>query len=156
LASNRSARNYLRKWGSWIKNDEFQHPIIVPKYNIAYVVHNCNLDALTALEPWCDRIYIDDEMQVLTTHYIDTEQSNTTYDLTKRIMVIGHNNPHGENDITVTIDIKRMSKTDYTYLQQLPEILSQSEKVLGEFRLGNLQIFVGYIETYEKDLINVS
>ena len=156
LASNRSARNYLRKWGSWIKNDEFQYPIIVPKYNIAYVVYNCNLDALTALEPWCDRIYIDDEMQLLINPYMASEQPNTSYELNTRVLRIGHNNPEGENDITVTMDIKRMSKADYTYLQQLPEILSQSEKVLGDFRLGNLQIFVGYIETYEKDLINVS
>jgi glycosyltransferase involved in cell wall biosynthesis len=54
--SQRAARNYLRKWGSWIKNDEYQHPIILPKYNIAYVIENCNLELLSTLEPWCDRI----------------------------------------------------------------------------------------------------
>jgi glycosyltransferase involved in cell wall biosynthesis len=156
IVSQRAARNYLRKWGSWIRNDEFQYPIITPKYNIAYVVRNCTVDALAALEPWCDRIYIDDEMQVLTTHYIDSEQSNTTYDLTKRIMVIGHNDPQGENDVVIEFDIKRMSHIDYRYLQQIPEILSQSDVEIGDFRLGNLQIYIAHLESYEKTLINIS
>jgi glycosyltransferase involved in cell wall biosynthesis len=156
IVSQRAARNYLRKWGSWIRNDEFQYPIITPKYNIAYVVRNCTIDALSALEPWCDRIYIDDEMQVLTTHYIDSEQSNTTYDLTKRIMIIGHNDPQGENDVVIEFDIKRMSHIDYRYLQQIPEILSQSDVEIGDFRLGNLQIYIAHLESYEKTLINIS
>ena len=156
IVSQRAARNYLRKWGSWIRNDEFQYPIITPKYNIAYVVRNCTIDALSALEPWCDRIYIDDEMQVLTTHYIDSEQSNTTYDLTKRIMIIGHNDPQGENDVVIEFDIKRMSHIDYRYLQQIPEILSQSDVEIGNFRLGNLQIYITHLESYEKTLINIS
>ena len=34
IVSQRAVRNYLRKWGSWIKNDEYQYPIIPKKYNI--------------------------------------------------------------------------------------------------------------------------
>lgn len=154
VVSQRAARNYLRKWGSWIKNDSFQYPIIIPKYNIAYIVKNCTLDALAGLEPWCDRIYIDDEMQVLTSHYIDSEQPNTTYDLTKRVLVTKYNDPHGENDIVVEFDIKRMSQSDYVYLQQLPEIILASG-ALGEFQLGNLKISIAHIETYEKDLVKL-
>ena len=150
-----SARNYLRKWGSWIKNNQFQHPIIVPKYNIAYVVKNCNYDVLVGLEPWCDRIYIDDDMQVLTSHYIDAEQLNTSYDLNKRIFRIGHNDPHGENDVVVEFDIKRMTQTDYTYLQQLPEMIKETGSP-GEFELGSLKISIAHLETYEKTLVNIS
>ncbi|HMS90615.1 MAG TPA: glycosyltransferase family 2 protein [Candidatus Absconditabacterales bacterium] len=75
--SKRAARNYLRKWGSWIANDEFQYPIIRPKYNIAYVLKNSTLSLVDLLEPWCDRLYIDDEMQVITPHYVEREQLNT-------------------------------------------------------------------------------
>lgn len=35
---NKSAQLYMKKWGSWIKNDEYQHPIISPKFDIAFVV----------------------------------------------------------------------------------------------------------------------
>jgi len=155
IVSQRAARNYLRKWGSWIRNNEFQYPIIIPKYNIAYVIKNCTYDALAGLEPWCDRIYTDDEMQVLTSHYLDVEQTKTTYDLTQRVLVTKYNDPHGENDIVVEFDIKRMSQSDYTYLQQLPEIISASGSV-GEFQLGNLKISIAHIETYEKELITLN
>jgi glycosyltransferase involved in cell wall biosynthesis len=37
-ACHKASRNYLRKWGSWIKNNEYQYPTIIPKYNIAFVV----------------------------------------------------------------------------------------------------------------------
>ena len=35
---NRSAQLYMKKWGSWIKNDEYQHPILTPRYDIGFVV----------------------------------------------------------------------------------------------------------------------
>jgi glycosyltransferase involved in cell wall biosynthesis len=42
--SQKAARNYIRKWGNWIRNDEYQHPIIPHKYDIGFIVHNCNLN----------------------------------------------------------------------------------------------------------------
>lgn len=36
-----SARKfYIKKWGSWIKNDEFQHPILIPVYRKCAVITN--------------------------------------------------------------------------------------------------------------------
>ena len=42
IVSERAAKNYLRKWGNWIKNNEYQYPIILPKYNIGFVIKNCS------------------------------------------------------------------------------------------------------------------
>lgn len=151
-ASAKAGRNWLRKWGSWIKNDEFQHPIIMPKYNIAYVVKNCNLELLGILEPWCDRIYIEDEMQVITIPYMEKEQPNTSFDLTKRVLVTNHNDPKGENDIVVEFDRNNFTQQDYQIIQQLPEIIQDNGEI-GEFELGNLKIAITQMNTYEKDLI---
>jgi GT2 family glycosyltransferase len=140
-----SNRNYVRKWGSRSE---------APKYNIAFVVKQCNLELLELLEPWCDRIYIEDDMQVITTHYIDKEQPNTKFDLTKRVLHVGHNDPHGENDIVVELDKLRLTNQDFAYIQQLPAIFHDSGGI-GEFQLGNLKLTVYSIETYEKNLINV-
>jgi hypothetical protein len=107
---------------------------------------------LELLEPWCDRIYIDDEMQVITTHYFDTEQANTAYDLTKRVLCIGHNDPEGENDIVVQMDGKRLSNQDFAYVQHLTEIIQDSGE-LGTFRLGGLNITIQNLQSYENDLI---
>jgi glycosyltransferase involved in cell wall biosynthesis len=153
IVSQRAARNYLRKWGSWVKNDEYQYPIILPKYNIAFVVSKCTSSILELLEPWSDRIYIDDDMQVITTAYIEKEQANTKFDLTKRVLHTGYNTPHGENDVVVEIDASRMTNQDFAYIQQLSEILQDSGEI-GQFKLGNLKIFVYSLETYEKELIN--
>jgi glycosyltransferase involved in cell wall biosynthesis len=150
--SHKAGRNYIRKWGSWIRNDEFQHPIIIPKYNIAFQVTNCNMTLLQTLEPWCDRIYIDDAMQVLTDSYIETEQPNTKFDLTKRVFCIGYNDPAGENDIVVAIDGNTFTQTDFQYIQQLSEILQDSGQP-GTFRLGNCQITIVSLIAMESELI---
>lgn len=147
LASN---RNYIRKWGSRSN---------APKYNIAFVVRNCNLQLLEALEPWCDRIYIEDEMEVIVNAYIEREQPNTQYDLRTRVLHINQNVPNDENDIIVAFDVKRITNTDFQYIQQLPEILA-ADSLLSEFNqpgetfaLGNLLITIWSAETYEKNLI---
>jgi hypothetical protein len=148
----RSTRNFIRKWGHFCKHDTLMKPIIPPKYNIAFVVKNCNSYLLETLEPWCDRIYIEDDMQVLTTHYIDKEQSNTAFDLTKRVFRIGYNDPNAENDIVIEIDRNRFSEQDFQYIQMMSEIIQSSGEV-GDFKLENLKVTINHLETYEKDLI---
>jgi len=155
VVSQRAARNYLRKWGSWIQNDEYQYPIIHPKYNIAFVVKNCNLDVLELLEPWCDRIYIEDDMQVLTDSYIQKEQSNTKYDLSKRVFSIGHNYPEGENDVVVIFDATQLNNNNFQYIQQFPQIIKESGEV-GEFELDIFTIIISNIEELQNNLITCS
>jgi GT2 family glycosyltransferase len=138
-----SNRNYIRKWGSKLD---------VPKYNIGIQVTNCNSAVLDLLEPHCDRIYIDDEMQVLTTHYMDKEQSKTSFDLSKRVMTTRYNNPYDYDDIVVEVDAKRMTQQDAAYIFMLPSIIQESGEV-GTFRLGNLKITIQHLETYENTLI---
>jgi len=150
--SHKAGQNYIRKWGSWIQNDEFQHPIIIPKYNIAFQVTNCNMTLLQTLEPWCDRIYIDDAMQEFIDHYIDAEQPNTKFDLTKRVFCIGYNDPAGENDIVVSIDGNTFTQLDFQYIQQLSEILQDSGQP-GTFKLGNCQITIVSLIALESQLI---
>jgi len=154
IVSNRAARNYLRKWGSWIKNDEYQYPIIPPKYNIAYVVKNCNFDLLNMLEPWCDRIYIEADMQVLTNHYLEQEQPNTSFDLLKRVLHIEHNDPIGENDIVVGFDATNLNQQNIQLLQQFPSIIKESGEI-GKFELDIFTIKINHLEEYTNNLIKI-
>ena len=153
VVSQKAARNYIRKWGSWIANDEFQYPIIHPKYNIAYVVKECNLEVLGVLEPWCDRIYIEDDMQVLTNHYIDQEKFNTSFDLSKRVLCIGHNDPIGENDIIIEFDATRLTSENFQLLQQFPNIIKESGEV-GKFELDIFTIEINNLTEYQNNLIH--
>ena len=147
-------REWWRKWGQNVLHDELMMPKVLPKYNIAFVVHNCTLPLLEALEPWCDRIYIEDDMQVLTDSYLQKEQPNTKFDLTKRVLHIGYNDPTGENDIVLEFDAKKFSQHSYHIIQNLPEIIAGSGDI-GVFELDCFKITVANLQTYEKNLIKV-
>jgi hypothetical protein len=155
----RSTRNFIRKWGHFVKHDEYMKPMVPSKYNIAFVVKNCNQLMLSYIEPWGDRTYIEDDMHVLIDSYIELEQPNTAFDLSKRVFHIGHNDPYGENDIVVEFDVTRLTRQDYDHIQSLSEILDISD-LLNEFgqegenfELGNLKVTIFSTQTYEKDLI---
>jgi glycosyltransferase involved in cell wall biosynthesis len=154
-ACHKASRNYSRKWGSWIKNNEYQYPTIIPKYNIAFVVRNCTLPILEALEPWCDRIYIDDTAHVIIDAYIEKEQANTKFDLTKRVFCISHNYPEGENDIVIVFDANRLGNHNFQYIQQMPEIIAESGDI-GEFNLDCFTIIINNMESYEKNLVKLN
>lgn len=138
--------NFIRKWGS--RNHE------APKYNIAYVVKKCNLELLGVLEPWCDRIYIEDDMQVLTSHYIDKEQPNTSFDLTKRVLCIGYNDPIGENDIVIEFDATKLTQQNFQLLIQMPGIIQDSGEI-GEFEIDIFRVIISHIEEYQNNLIKI-
>ncbi len=149
---NRAIRNFIRKWGSGIKNDRYQHPIISHKYNTAFIIRNCNEQLLEIFEPWCDRIYIEDE--VITDHYIKKEQPNTQFDLKKRVLHIAYNDPISENDIVVEFDGRLVSQQSFNIIQQLSDIITESGEI-GEFELDIFKIKIHNLTTYEKDLIKV-
>jgi hypothetical protein len=149
---DRSTFEFIRKWGSSVNHTPLMEPIIPPKYNIAYIVKKCNSELLGVLEPWCDRIYIEDDMQVLTSHYIDKEQQNTSFDLTKRVLTIGYNDPVGENDIVVEFDSTQLNQDNFQLLQKLPEIIKESGGV-GEFELDIFKITISNLQEYQNDLI---
>lgn len=152
--SHKAARNYLRKWGSWIKNDEFQYPIITPKYNIAYVVKNCNLQVLELLEPWCDRIYVNERFEVIGRmwDYVELEQENTSFDLSKRVYTIEHNDPLLENDIVVEFDATQLTQQSFNMIQQLPQIIKESGEI-GEFELDISKVTINALTEYQEELV---
>jgi hypothetical protein len=56
---NKAFRNYVRKWGSFVKNDEYQYPQIPHKYSVRFDIENCTPDVFQFLEPWCTNINVD-------------------------------------------------------------------------------------------------
>ena len=153
LAQNqRSTRNFIRKWGHFVKHDPLLVPIVPPKYNIGFIVKNCNSQLLELLEPWCSNILIDDEMQVLTSHYVDKEQKSTLFKLNERIKSTPFESLN--NEIIVTIDRETFTQQDFQIIQQLPEIIKDSGEI-GSFELGNLKVEIVQINEYTKDLIKL-
>jgi len=142
--NERSTRNFARKWSSYCLHDDYLKPYIQPKYDIGYVVKNCDITGLRGLEPWSDGMFIDNE--TLVEHYIKEEQPNTQFDLKKRLT------EKLDNDIIVEFDLSELNQEEFEVLLILPEIIKDSGKV-GEFTIGIFNIKINKIQTYEKGLI---
>ena len=151
LAQNQT-KEFIRKWGTPPLYDEYQYPIITSKYNIAFIVKNCNGQLLEVLEPWCDRIYI--ENQDIVDIYIDREQENTSFDLTKRVFTLTNNNPEWENDIVIEFDANQLNQQNFQLLNQMPSIIKDSGEV-GEFAIDIFKVTISHIEEYQNNLIKI-
>jgi predicted transport protein len=57
-----------------------------------------------------------------------------------------------EDDIEIRIDGQTFNNDDFNYIRQLPQILADSGDI-GSFGLGNLEISINSLETYENNLI---
>lgn len=147
-----STREFIRKWGSNVNHTAMMDPIITPKYDIGIKVTGCNSELLELLEPWCTTILIDDEMQVLTSHYVDREQKNTTYNLLEKIKTTPYNTL--TNEIVVHIDRSTFTLQDFQYLQMLPNILKENN-VTGKFKLNNSELVVHSLTEYQNTLITL-
>jgi len=130
---SRCEREFIRKWGDWISNDQYQHPIINPKYDRGITIKNCNQELLGMLEPWADTIYVDCEYR----EYIDQESKRTVIDLWSKIKPY---NAEKANDVLVEINAETFTQQDYIYIRQLSAILNQNKPTPGEFNLNNLKL----------------
>jgi hypothetical protein len=149
--NERSTRNFIRKWGHMVKHDEMMKPIILPKYDICFVVDKCTLKILEALEPWCSKIYVE-EPDINIIDYITKEQKNTLYNLQSKIEY-NHGEATLEHDIVVEFDASKLTNDNFQFLTQLPEILQDSGEV-GEVMLYDIfELVINLLKTYEKELI---
>lgn len=148
-------REWRRKWGCNVLHDEFLMPIVPHKYGVGLVVKNCNLDLLRALEYWCDKIYIEDDMGVITTNYIEEEQKNTKFDLSKRIRLINHHDPICENDIVVEFDGRMLNQNNFIFIERLSEILTENEISVGYYEMDIFKFHISSVRHYENDLIKI-
>ena len=147
----KSTRNFIRKWGHMVKHDRLLHPIIPPKYNVGFVVENCDTNMLKELEPWCSDIYGDwvGHKGYGVNQYIEDEQKNTKYLLGSKI-----HSQHIEpiNDVVVRFDCQLLNASNFQILVNLSEILHDSGEI-GTMELEIFKLEIKSLNTYEKELI---
>ncbi len=141
----KATREFIRKWGHFVKHDEYLKPIIPSKYDIGFIVKNSNLELLKVLEPWCSTVYTDNDRL----KYYSIEQPFTSFNLEDRVLPYDNEK---NNEILVEIDGSRFTQQDMNYIQQLSEIIASSGEE-GTFDLGNLYITINSLKTYENELI---
>ena len=146
---NNSTKDFIRKWGQNVNHTPMMKPIVHPKYNVGIRVENCTPQLLEALEPWCDRIYVDLEEFVL---YQMEEEKKTSFDLNKRLHSLTDGDRYDYDDIIVEVNGKTFNQQDFQLINNLSKIIQDSGEI-GEFELGNLKITINSLDTYEKSLI---
>jgi len=144
--NNRSTRNFIRKWGHFVKHDALMKPIIPPKHDIGFVVKRCNYDMLYELEPWCSTIYVNPEH---VAGYIGMEQDNTLFNLKDRVKYISD---EVTNDIVVEFDLADLTNQNWGVISELSSIIDDSGDV-GEMELDIFKITINKLKTYEGELI---
>ena len=142
-----STKEFIRKWGSSVNHTPMMDPIITPRYDIHIRIFNCTEALLRVLEPWGSTIFTDLSQEKVDS-YIQQEQPNTAYDLTKRIV-----NSH-TSDIVVRLDGKTFNSQDLQYIQMLPNILKDNN-VTGKFKLNNLELVVHSLTEHQDNLIRL-
>ena len=147
LAYNQT-REFIRKWGSPPKYNDLQYPIISPKYNIGFIVKNCNQQLLEILEPWCSVIYADCDYK----EYINKEQPNTTFGLWDRIKPYDNEK---NTEILISFDGSKLNQQNFQLLQQFPDIIKESGEI-GSFELDIFTVDIIQMNEYQNGLIYLS
>ena len=146
----KATREFIRKWGHFVKHDSLLKPIIIPKYDVGLIIKNTNLDLLRAIEPWCSNIYCDEQFTV--GRYADyVEMEDTSFDLYEKFKPLDNEK---QNGIQIEIDGTTFNNEDFRFIQNFAEIIANDKELdIGTFQLGNLQITILSLETYENELI---
>lgn len=143
----RSTKNFIRKWGHFVKHDSLMKPIVPPKFDIAFRVTNCSTQALEALEPWCSAISSDASYA----EWVREEQNNTKFNMLARVLPW---NAALGNNVVVEFDASKLTQKAFQFIQQLPEVLDFNKEV-GEFEYDIFKIKVKALDTFEKELIKL-
>jgi glycosyltransferase involved in cell wall biosynthesis len=140
LCCAKNMSHFIRKWGSWVENDENCFPVIKPKYDIGFVVKNCSLSLLGMLEPWCSTIYCDAPIE----GYINQVQPGTPFIMKRRVRRLDTYYP--TNDIIIEFDGSKFNQEHFSLISNLPKILEDS----GELGVMEFDIFKFTIQSLKR------
>jgi len=149
LAQNeKSSRNFIRKWGHFVKHNDTMKPIVPPRYDVGFSVLNCDEYKVALLEPWCDTLYTE----VNYSRYINVEQKNTKFDLKNKLK--NYNTVQQTNDIIIEFDGDRLTNQSFEFFNMLQLMLEDSGAV-GVMEYDMYKIKINKLQDYSKELINI-
>ncbi len=154
IQNKKSTREFIRKWGHFVKHDEMMKPIVPPKYDIGMVAYNCTKELLSELEPWCSKIYLDLKDSDCIFYYKNDEQPKTSTDLDEKIKLYGNSKISELHDICIEFDCNKLNATNFQHIVNLSEILQDSGEI-GEMELDIFKLYISKLDTYEKELIQL-
>lgn len=141
-------REWWRKWHSDVLHDENMLPIVLPRYDIGFVIKNAERPHIHHLEPWCDTLYLENEDDIKW--YVETEQKETKFNLSKRVKHISENKT---DDIVIEFDAQMFTPDHLNVIKQLPLMIKDSGEI-GTMEFNIFRFNIQKIESLEQKLIN--
>lgn len=141
----KNSLHFIRKWGSWIKNDEFSYPIIPHLYDIGFVITNCPSQLLGIMEPWSSNVYCDANRE----EYINFIQPGTPFDLSKRVRSLSDPKT---NQIIVSFDGNHFADRHMKMITDLSQILTESGDI-GTMEYDIFKFEISGLKTFENQYV---
>jgi glycosyltransferase involved in cell wall biosynthesis len=146
--NNKSARNFIRKWGHFVKHTDTMKPIVPKRYDVGFVAINCDEYRLMLLEPWCDTIYTD----VPYDRYIQAEQKNTKFNLKKKLK---RYEDQKTNDVIVEFDASKLTTQNFEFFNML-QLMLEDSGVIGSVEFDIFKLKVNNLKDYGRGLIDIN
>ena len=141
-------REWWRKWGCNVLHDDLLMPIVPPKYDIGFIIKNCNSLVLEALEPWCSTIYIEN-FNTIGKQYINQEQPKSLFNISERVKPYDNEK---QNEILISFDASQLNQNNFQVIQNLSQIIKDSGEI-GSFELDIFKIDIIQMNEYQDTLI---
>lgn len=161
LFEKRARKNYLRKWGSWVKNDAYQHPIISPVYHKTLVLRGTvTSNLIDFFEPFFNKIFIHEKFKNSVDEFIESENKLNAIEPSIKCELNQKFDYYGDGELmlldstnlAVFIDCDRITNDDVNVITNLNDIVKDTNDI-GQFEIGNLKIDIKDITEYQDKLI---
>ena len=146
--TTKNGRNFVRKWGHFVKHNDTMKPIVPKRYDVGFVVRNCDEYKLTLLEPWCDTIYTD----VSYDRYINLEQKNTKFDLKKKLK---RYEDQKINDIVIEFDAVKLTNQSFEFFNML-QLMLEDSGIVGELEFDIFKLKINKLNDHNKNLVTLN
>ena len=131
-----NTKKFIRKWGTQPMYDEFQYPMVMPKYDIGLVIYNAPTDLIVFLEPYFTTIYSNNLGQVEGVSKLKNIEDALT------------------NDIIVEVNAEHLTNENIEFLLKVPYVLKQNTQT-GSFKVDIFNLYIKNYNEYQNELIKV-
>ena len=159
----RARKNYLRKWGSWVKNDAYQHPIISPIYHKTLVIDGIiTLNHIEFLEPLFNKILVNNRDKKIISEFLQSENILNDVKPSIECKLDDKFNYYDDNDVflfddtnvIVFLNTQKITNDDVNVITNLNDIVKDTNDI-GEFEIGNLKIKINDLTEHQKKIIEI-
>lgn len=140
-----SMNDYIRKWGGFLKQSDTLEPIPNIKYNIGLRILNCFDSKVLGIEPFFDQIQCEAD----PTNYIKGASALTSFDLASKFV------SELTTDMILEADYKDILNNQELFnyiLHNLPDLITNEVKEIGEYELQIFKLIVNKVEQHQPKL----